>query len=397
MGKRNDDFFLKKKSWSVVKDELLRCYLTPYVAKILTTRKPLLYVDCFSGAGKFADGNIGSPLIALNIFAERIKGRGNKLLEANFIESNHAEMLIANLSSYMSSNDLKISIHSGTYEKNIRKILEGKSQYNLFLYLDPYGVKHLDFDFLCSLREFNSTELLLNFNSFGFLRVACKLLKMEFENEVDFDYLAEYDAFSESDATEKMLNIVAGGDYWKGIVSRYYRDNAGFCELENAFTKEFCDQLKKHYRYVLNMAIRAKEGHVPKYRMIHVTNHPDGAILMADNISKREELLKDIQLKGQQTLFGTDLGGDDVKNSVRDFLASISDFRRLKVIMAEFFTEYGVQCNSGDIIEIIESLEKKGELEIIREPKTTETGQPSRFYREIKGRTVKLKWKHQIA
>lgn len=397
MGNRNDDFFLKKKSWSVVKDELLRCYLTPYVAKILATRKPLLYVDCFAGAGKFADGNIGSPLIALNIFEERLKEQGDKLIEANFIESNHAEILATNLGSYTSSSNLKISIHSGTYEKNIRKILEDKSLYNLFLYLDPYGVKHLDFGFLCSLREFNSTELLLNFNSFGFLRVACKLLKMEFKNEIDFDYLVEYDGFSESDATEKMLNRVAGGDYWKGIVSRYYRDNASFYELENAFTKEFCDQLKKKYEYVLNMAIRKKESHVPKYRMIHVTNHPDGAILMADNISKREELLKDIQLKGQQTLFGTDLDGDDVKNSVEDFLASISDFHRLNVIMAEFFTEYGVQCTPGDIIEIIKSLEKKGKLEIIREPKTTETGQPSRFYRESKDRTVKLKWKHWIA
>ena len=66
MAKKNDDFFVKKKPWSKVKDELLGCYLKPYVAKILHTRKPLAYVDCFAGKGKFDDGNPGSPLIALD-------------------------------------------------------------------------------------------------------------------------------------------------------------------------------------------------------------------------------------------------------------------------------------------------------------------------------------------
>ena len=394
MGKGNDRFFLKKKPWSVVKDELLQCYLKSYVAKILRTRKPLLYVDCFAGAGKFADGNIGSPLIALNIFEERLKEQGDKLIEANFIESNHAEMLAANLSSYTSYSNLKISIHSGTYEKNIHKILEGKSRYNLFLYLDPYGIKYLDFDFLCSLRRFNSVELLLNFNSFGFLRVACKFLKMEFKSEVDFNYLTEYDGFSEHDTTEKMLNRVAGGDYWKYIVSRYYSDGTSFYELENAFTKKFCDQLKKHYRYVLNMPIRTKESNSPKYRMIHVTNHPDGAILMADAILGRGKKLKDMQMKGQLTLLGLDLNDNAIEDSIENYLTSINNFRRLNSTMAEFFTEYGIQCTSGEFSNVLKKLDEKGQLEIIREPKTTKTGRPSKFYTEVDGKTIRLKWKN---
>lgn len=72
MAKKNDDFFVEKKSWSKVKDELLGCYLTPYVAKILYTYKPIAYVDCFAGKGKFDDGNPGSPLIALDIFQKSL-------------------------------------------------------------------------------------------------------------------------------------------------------------------------------------------------------------------------------------------------------------------------------------------------------------------------------------
>ncbi|TYZ27327.1 hypothetical protein FZ041_11590, partial [Selenomonas caprae] len=68
MSKKNDDFFIEKKPWSIVKDELLGCYLTPYVSKILHTHRPLVYVDCFAGKGKFEDGTPGSPIIAMDIF-----------------------------------------------------------------------------------------------------------------------------------------------------------------------------------------------------------------------------------------------------------------------------------------------------------------------------------------
>ena len=94
MAKKNDDFFVEKKPWSKVKDELLGCYLKPYVAKILYTRKPLVYVDCFAGKGKFDDGNLGSPLIALDIFQQGLastKLDGKAKIGAAFIDLNYAE------------------------------------------------------------------------------------------------------------------------------------------------------------------------------------------------------------------------------------------------------------------------------------------------------------------
>ena len=67
MSKKNDDFFKEKKIWSTVKDNLLGYYLQPYFSKILLTGKPIIYIDCFAGKGKFEDGNPGSPIIALDI------------------------------------------------------------------------------------------------------------------------------------------------------------------------------------------------------------------------------------------------------------------------------------------------------------------------------------------
>lgn len=69
MPKDNRNFFEKKKDWSEIKDTLLGAYLKPYFQKILMTKHPVFYVDCFSGKGRFDDGKPGSPIIALNAFA----------------------------------------------------------------------------------------------------------------------------------------------------------------------------------------------------------------------------------------------------------------------------------------------------------------------------------------
>lgn len=140
MAKKNDDFFVEKKSWSVVKDELLGCYFKPYVSKILHTYKPLVYVDCFAGKGKFDDGNQGSPLIALDVIRQcqaNTTATGTSI-EATFIDLNYAADLQENLKDYP-----WVKIVSGKYEDNIRSILKNKSGSNVFLYIDPYGIKAL--------------------------------------------------------------------------------------------------------------------------------------------------------------------------------------------------------------------------------------------------------------
>ena len=71
--KSNEVFFDKKKQCSEIKDDLLRCYLKPYMTKILAHGGPVRYVDCFAGAGKFSDGSDGSPLIAAKEIKEALE------------------------------------------------------------------------------------------------------------------------------------------------------------------------------------------------------------------------------------------------------------------------------------------------------------------------------------
>lgn len=402
MAKKNDDFFVEKKPWSRVKDELLGCYLKPYVAKILYTHKPLAYVDCFAGKGKFEDGQPGSPLIALDIFKQGLastKLDGEARIGAAFIDINYASDLETNLSAYPG-----VKIVSGAYEDTIEGLLKFKTGCNVFLYIDPYGIKALDctkFDSFAN-GHFNTIELLINMNSFGFIREACNAMGTQFKIGDDgfFDDLVEYDP-TILDATDKSieaLNRIAGGDYWKELIARYKNGEINGYKAEECFSEQYCQRLSKSYTYVLNMPIRIQQDQHPKYRMIHATNHPGGCVLMADNICNRWELLKEIQTSGQMTLFQEDFNNriideSKIREKIIEHFSQYDTWTSLTMAEAVFFVKYGAICKSGEIAKILKVLEKEGRLLVDRNPAFSEKKkQSTSFMTESHGQTVSVKW-----
>lgn len=402
MAKKNDDFFVEKKPWSRVKDELLGCYLKPYVAKILYTHKPLAYVDCFAGKGKFEDGQPGSPLIALDIFKQGLastKLDGEARIGAAFIDINYASDLETNLSAYPG-----VKIVSGAYEDTIEGLLKFKTGCNVFLYIDPYGIKALDctkFDSFAN-GHFNTIELLINMNSFGFIREACNAMGTQFKIGDDgfFDDLVEYDP-TILDATDKSieaLNRIAGGDYWKELIARYKNGEINGYKAEECFSEQYCQRLSKSYTYVLNMPIRIQQDRHPKYRMIHATNHPGGCVLMADNICNRWELLKEIQTSGQMTLFQEDFNNriideSKIREKIIEHFSQYDTWISLTMAEAVFFVKYGAICKSGEIAKILKVLEKEGRLLVDRNPAFSEKKkQSTSFMTESHGQTVSVKW-----
>lgn len=398
MAKKNNDFFVKKKDWSTVKDELLGCYFKPYVSKILHTYRPLVYVDCFAGKGKFEDGNDGSPLIALKIISECLESTTvqNPIIETSFIDLNYADDLKKNLSAYPEAN-----IVSGKYEDNIKPILRNKRNCNVFLYIDPYGIKALQCSYFDDFakEDFNSIELLINMNSFGFVREACHALGTTFDDKSLFADLVEYEPtkLDESDKSINELNEIAGGDYWQEIIEAYKRGEIDGYEAEDRFAEKYCERLRQNYSYVLNMPLRIKRGQRPKYRLIHATNHRDGCLLMVDNICNRWEALQNIQTGGQMSMFEEDCNNqvvdeEDIKRKTREFFSQYTEFVSLHDVLAKFFMRFGPICSTGDIKKIIKEFEKDNLIAIQRNPSQTSKGKPSTFMSEGKGQTVSLRW-----
>ena len=334
MSKDNRDFFVQKKIWSVVKDELLRCYLVPYFNKIFFTRKPLLYVDCFAGKGKFDDGNDGSPLVALKCldtsFQQSREAKAGALMPqvmVKLIELNHAEALKKNIPV---EHRPRTEVIGAAFEKviidELNRALRAYGDLNVFLYVDPYGIKALNMNLFQQLPAvFNSAELLINLNSFGFIREALRVRKVALRENED-ELLADLDEYEPSLLRSMAdLDRIAGGRYWADIIDRYSDGQIDIDGAEKLFAEQYKQTLRKHYRYVLDMPIRLRPEHKPKYRMVHATNHPDGCILMADNMFKRTDyLFVDVQRQGQLSLFEMTPENDIVnENDLDDKMLSL--------------------------------------------------------------------------
>ena len=251
-------------------------------------------------------------------------------------------VLKKNLADYKSAS-WEPQIVSGKYEESIVEILKNRRDVNVFLYIDPYGIQALDTELfnIFDACAFSSFEMLINFNSFGFIREACRALKVDFAKDpalTDLGDLVEYSP-AQIDSTQRsieLLNRIADGDYWQRIVQDLKNGIINGYQAEERLSICYKQRLKKRYAYVLDMPIQIKKTNHPKYRMIHVCNHEQGCLLMAQNMLKRtDELVVNIQQSGQITIFdwmqnvnttasGDTIATDAVKKKMREHLLNYS-------------------------------------------------------------------------
>jgi three-Cys-motif partner protein len=412
MSKNNKNFFKVKNSWSEIKDRLLGCYLTPYFQKVLTTNQPIFYVDCFAGKGKFEDGKPGSPRIALQARDDCMSKTKTNCgrIDSCFIDLNYANELKSNISDFSTARG-RIDVISGKYENEILEILKHRKGTNIFLYIDPYGIKALDLSLFDKFAAygFRTFEMLINFNSFGFFRDACRVMKVDYKDDEalqDLDELVEYEPteVSPNKQSEELLNCIAGGEYWKDIVNDFNTKKINGYQAEKRFSTEYKQRLRQRYGYVLDMPIRLKPGQRPKYRMIHVCDHEDGCFLMAQNMQKRkDELFINIQQDGQLSLIDISpkitssienelVTSEEIETKLLEHLTRFNSDVSITKLLATFVNDYGLLCEFKMIYNILDDLNHRGLIQIERKPAFTEkTGKPSIFWEEKKGKCVTIR------
>lgn len=370
------EFFKIKKGWSLQKDEIFDHYLKPYIAKILSTGKPLTIIDCFAGKGRFDDGSTGSPIIIANHIRSVLESdKENKNIRGLFIESNYSRELETNLRGYKNCEILH-----GTFKENIDKILALDSRYNLFLYVDPYGIKCLDFQQFerITAKKFSSLEMILNFNYLGFLREGCRLLELDYEAIFSDDQSDDEYELNETNTIELMNNI-AHGEYWQSIIHDRKNKIIDSLKAEELFINEYMKQIKNLFTYVVNIPIRLKRGNIPKYRLIFGSNHPDGMILMADNMSRIWKELKNVQSVGQKALFEYDFPdtsiqpGFDLKEGILNVLKKQKKPISLQELLVELFGNYGIAFSRTEYEGKIRAMEGN-QILVDRDPAVTEKG-----------------------
>ncbi len=408
MSKTNDDFFEQKKPWSLIKDELLCFYLKPYFTKILHSRCPIVYVDCFAGKGKFADGTEGSPLLALNILQECIEhSKSNNTIDLYFIDPTYFNDLEKNVNEFCNDKAIHNSnirrqaqAIKGHYEDVILNLLSKYRSCNVFLYIDPYGIKSLNYDIFhkLSINDFNSIELLINFNSMGFIRYACQTLKVSDKDIPVYDIKDDIDLDSDSNNISiDTLNKIANGDYWKNIIYDKQNGKINIYTAESLIAEQYCRNIKKDFRYVFNIPIQIKNGNLPKYRMIYATNSVDGCLLMVDNIYKRWQKMQDIQDNGNQRLWTEDIKNDLITPDkiYNNFISVLKDYRKstpLDYIIADFYARFDVICEPMALHNICKNLEEQNKIHVFRKPSRRKNGKPTTFFTTNGGKEIEIEW-----
>lgn len=369
----SNSFFEEKRAWSRLKDEVLKAYLAPYLAKVSKTKRPIIVADCFAGKGRFDNGEPGSPLIIAEAISRQLSDSPTPAIKGIFIEKKYFRDLKGNIPESPWIHPLE-----GDYEERMEFFVnkyEPRDQ-NLFLYVDPYGIKSVLFSHFEMIQEkgFRSVELLLNLNAFGFLREACRLLKYPVSES------ESPDIYEQDVNTPERLDEIAGGSYWREIVARYYSGKIKMAEAEEAFIAQYCERLRQVFKYVVNIPIKAKLGNIPKYRIVFGTNHEDGLLLMVDNMNKRWIQFREESRDNQSFLFECDFPDPtklyDCWNVEAKIVSLIDGNIELKELLVRLVQIFGISFSTTDFKKYLKDMENN-RIEVKRSPATTPTGKPS--------------------
>jgi three-Cys-motif partner protein len=371
-------FFESKKRWSNYKDMLLKNYLPLYFAKILKTRKDTLFIDGFAGRGTFDDGTMGSPLIVRDILEEAMqRTKYSNIIIPIFIEykKKYAKALKESL------NNNKCYVINSNYKDEALKIIKRNSHRNIFLYVDPFGIKYIDYAIFEELsKNKNSVELLLNLNSFGFIREGIRLLGYEVDNELEV-YKDEEDDGSFVNNIENM-NKIANGDYWQKIIKIYKEGLIDSKQAESMFVEQYMETLGKDFQYIFQIPIKTGDHKMPKYRMVFATNHIQGALHMSDTMIKCNSEMSLENHNFQGSLFDYDFNKFSCKNDIIEMIKELKENGTNRIDCKDLclllYNKNGAKYMTKDIRKAIQQLEVEKIIKVDRNIKTTASGKLSK-------------------
>jgi len=274
-----DTFFKAKKPWSKVKDAIVNNYIHCYLKTVQHLERQILIVDGFSGPGRFGDDTPGSPLIICQAISATAKGQvGIGCLFADAHPGHRAALEIA-LADY-----IKRGVTKKPYDdcaEALTQALKAGTNATLFFYLDPYGIKDLEFEMVKQIYErdpWRSTEVLINFDFRTFMRMSGNWGYGDSADEVSHKVKA---------AKVERVNRVMGGDYWQGIVTE---PSLNKIAREDAVVSAYIDRVRQFFRFVYTIPVRERnetEYAVPtdelaRYHLIFGTRSPRAVQYMND-------------------------------------------------------------------------------------------------------------------
>ena len=149
------------------KHEILRRYLQAWIP-ILTRRFPrVVYIDGFAGPGRYSEGELGSPVIALQTALER-KDQIHAEVFFYFVEKDkkRAEMLKRVLDDIEIPRNFLLKVIHGTFEEafaEIRQRDQARRRPPTFAFIDPFGWTGVPLEAIRNILSQKSCEVFVTF------------------------------------------------------------------------------------------------------------------------------------------------------------------------------------------------------------------------------------------
>ncbi len=239
MSEGTDKFFEGKRPWSIIKDKVLKGYMSPYIAKVNRLGRPILLIDGYAGPGVFKDGSPGSPMIMCHAAEKYAKGKYQAIF-INKDEEYHKKLeLVLHRANWSSAHAVL-----GDSTVLLQTLPATFQDQTVFLYLDPFGLKGCEFSlllpFLNRKPQF-STEILLNMSMPIVHRLAARHVVKEGKQD---EQIAAY---------HQRLTEVFGGEYWKEIM---WQENASSEKKEFQLIQAYQEKLAQYLPFVGSCPVR---------------------------------------------------------------------------------------------------------------------------------------------
>ena len=151
------------------KHEILKRYLGAWFPILNRFHGRIVYIDGFCGPGQYEGGELGSPLIALDVAATHRRKLTGELVFL-FIDSrkDRIDHLKRVLDEHGIPSHFRVEAQCGLFHEKVNEVLSsvesgGKSLAPTFAFVDPFGFKGIPFSLIKRLLNHRHSEVLITF------------------------------------------------------------------------------------------------------------------------------------------------------------------------------------------------------------------------------------------
>lgn len=369
------------KATSVFKHEILRQYVTPFLAKVASrsTDHRATLLDGFAGRGRFDNGDPGSA----ELFLRAVSGRPGINAHVRLFEKDKTSAArLSEVAAEYAARGIDVTVQRADIVDHLEEVVTLADGAPLFMLLDPCG-QNVPFDMLVRIltgprsSKWPPTEVMLN-------------LGADFTRRIS----GTFEKGRDSAGIETMTRMVGGG-WWKDLAVSVHAATA------DGSWGPAADAVANEYTRLLASAtgmggvltpVRRKPENQPTYHLAFLTRSPHGHWVMANALAlARQVWLREVGPQpddDQQALFEVDSVGDMIIDEqeaamtrarvrLRGLAQRERKFMLMDHVIEAYGSDYGLLTESN-LGKVMRGLEKEGLL-------THEKGNLDRRIYTIKG------------